>query len=61
MMLRQALNYIIKFEYNKNIELEKINNILPALIKKYNKESQNKKIILIKNSLLNVLKENIGY
>lgn len=42
-----------ELEYNKNIELEKINNILPALIKKYNKESQNKKIILIKNSLLN--------
>ena len=38
---------------DKNIELEKVNNILPALIKKYNKESQNKKIILIKNSLLN--------
>lgn len=42
-----------ELEYNKNIELEKINNILPALIQKYNKESQNKKIILIKNSLLN--------
>ena len=42
-----------ELEYNKNIEFEKINNILPALIKKYNKESQNKKIILIKNSLLN--------
>ena len=45
--------FMQELEYNKKIELEKINNILPTLIKKYSKESQNKKIILIKNSLLN--------
>ncbi len=41
------------YDYNKEIEQEKINNILPILIKKYSKVSQNKKNIMIKNYLIN--------